>query len=34
VPAEELADERAAVTAIWNATMASTSDETATAPPV
>jgi [glutamine synthetase] adenylyltransferase / [glutamine synthetase]-adenylyl-L-tyrosine phosphorylase len=34
VPAEEFAHDRAAVTAIWNATMTATSDETAAAPPV
>jgi glutamate-ammonia-ligase adenylyltransferase len=34
VPAEEFAQERAAVTAIWDATMTATTDENAAAPPV
>jgi len=34
VPAEEFAEERAAVTAIWDATMTATTDETAVASPV
>ena len=34
VDAAEFADDRAAVTAIWNSTMGATNDETATVPPV